>query len=137
MLSWSQLSDLSSAGIEIGAHTRSHRDLRRLSTEEAHEEIAGSRTELEDRLGRPVESFAYPFGYYSHDSLEIVSREFRAACTTILRRAGRDPLHELPRVDMYYLRSPQRLLRLLDGGLDRYLAIRRLARSARSLMDSV
>lgn len=136
MLSWSQLSELSSAGIEIGAHTRRHRDLRRLSTPEALDEICGSRSEIEDRVGRSVESFAYPFGYTNPDALEIVRREFRAACTTVLRRAGRDPLHELPRVDMYYLRAPRRLWRLLDGGLDRYLTIRRLARSARSFMAS-
>src|SRR5262245_24852483 len=133
MLSWSQLSELSSAGIEIGAHTRSHRDLRRLSTPEARDEIAGSRAEIEDRLGRSVESFAYPFGYASSNVIEIVRKEFRAACTTVLRRAGGEPLHQLPRVDMYYLRTPQQLRRLLDGRLDRYLTIRRLARSARSL----
>jgi len=136
MLSWSQLSDLSSAGIEIGAHTRRHRDLRRLSAPEARDEIGGSRAEIEDRLGRSVESFAYPFGHTSPDALEIVRMEFRAACTTVLRRAGRDPLHELPRVDMYYLRAPRQLSRLLDGRLDRYLTIRRLARSARGLVAS-
>jgi peptidoglycan/xylan/chitin deacetylase (PgdA/CDA1 family) len=136
MLSWSQLSELSSAGIEIGAHTRRHRDLRRLSTPEAQDEIGGSRAEIEDRLGRSVESFAYPFGHASPDALGIVRREFRAACTTALRRANREPLHELPRVDVYYLRTPRQLLRLLDGRLDRYLTIRRLARSARSLVAS-
>jgi peptidoglycan/xylan/chitin deacetylase (PgdA/CDA1 family) len=131
-LSWSQLAELSSAGIEIGAHTRTHRDLRRLSAPEAQGEINGSRAEIEDHLGRSVETFAYPFGYVGNSSLEIVRREFRAACTTVLRRAGEEPLHELPRVDMYYLRSPRRLSLLLEGRLDRYLTIRRLARSVRS-----
>jgi len=134
MLSWSQLVEMASVGIEIGAHTRRHRDLGQLSTAEAQEEIGGSRIDIEDRLGQSVESFAYPFGYVSKASLEIVRREFRAACTTVLRRAGEEPLHEIPRVDMYYLRTPQRLLRLLDGRLDRYLTIRRLARSARSAL---
>ncbi|MGH9935059.1 MAG: polysaccharide deacetylase family protein, partial [Blastocatellia bacterium] len=106
MLSWSRIVELSSAGIEIGAHTRRHRDLRRLSTPETRGEIAGSRAEIEYRLGCSVESFAYPFGYVSPASLEVVRQEFRAACTTVLRRAGGEPLHELPRVDMYYLRTP-------------------------------
>lgn len=134
MLSWSQLAEMSSAGIEIGAHTRRHKDLRQLSTLEAQVEIGGSRVEIEDRLGRSVESFAYPFGYVSQASLEIVRKEFRAACTTVLRRAVAEPLHELPRVDMYYLRTPRQLLRMLDGRLDRYLMIRRLARSAWSAL---
>ena len=135
MLSWSQIVELSSAGIEIGAHTRRHRDLRRLSMPEARGEIVGSRAEIENRLGRSVESFAYPFGHVSPASLEIVKREFRVACTTVLRRAGGEPLHELPRVDMYYLRAPQRLQRLLDGRLDQYLTIRRLGRMARSALS--
>jgi peptidoglycan/xylan/chitin deacetylase (PgdA/CDA1 family) len=94
LLSWSQLAELSSAGIEIGAHTRRHRDLRRLSASEALDEIGGSRLEIEERLGQSVESFAYPFGYVSPESLEIVRREFRAACTTTLRRAGAESLHD-------------------------------------------
>lgn len=134
MLAWPQIIELSSAGIEIGAHTRGHKDLRQLSASEAQKEIVGSRVEIEDRLGRAVESFAYPFGHVTPESLEIVRREFRVACTTELRRASREPLHELPRVDMYYLRAPHRLPSLLEGRLDRYLAIRRLGRLARAAL---
>ncbi|MGE0126733.1 MAG: polysaccharide deacetylase family protein [Blastocatellales bacterium] len=134
MLSWRQISEMSAAGIEIGAHTRNHKDLRQLSTAEAQEEIGGSRAEIEDCLGQPVESFAYPFGHVSPASLEIVRREFRAACTTELRRASAEALHELPRVDMYYLRTPRQLSRLLEGRLDRYLAVRRLGRLARAAL---
>lgn len=134
MLTWPQIVEMSAAGIEIGAHTRRHKDLRELPAPEAREEIGGSRDEIEDRLGRSVESFAYPFGHVSPASLEIVRQKFRAACTTVLRRAGGESFHELPRVDMYYLRAPQQLPRLLDGRLDRYLTIRRLARSVRSAL---
>lgn len=134
MLSWPQIAEMSAAGIEIGAHTRNHKDLRQLSTAEAQEEIGGSRVEIEDRLGQPVESFAYPFGYVSPTSLEIVQREFRAACTTVLRRASAEPLHELPRVDMYYLRAARQLSQLLEARLDRYLTVRRLARMARATL---
>jgi peptidoglycan/xylan/chitin deacetylase (PgdA/CDA1 family) len=134
MLTWPQLLEMSSAGIEVGAHTRNHKDLRGLSRTEAQTEIGDSRLEIEDRLGRPVESFAYPFGHVSPASLEIVRREFRSACTTDLRRAGEESFHELPRVDAYYLRAPEQLQRLLDGRLDRYLTFRRLARMARAVL---
>jgi len=134
MLTWPRIVEMSAAGIEIGAHTRTHKDLRKLPAPEAREEIGGSRDEIEDRLGRSVECFAYPFGHVSPTSREIVRQKFRAACTTTLRRAGAESFHELPRVDMYYLRTSQQLLRLLDGRLDSYLAIRRLARSARSAL---
>lgn len=134
MLTWPQIAEMSAAGIEIGVHTRNHKDLRQLSTAEAQEEIGGSRVEIEDRLGQPVDSFAYPFGYVSPTSLEIVQREFRAACTTVLRRASAEPLHELPRVDMYYLRAARQLSQLLEARLDRYLTVRRLARMARATL---
>jgi peptidoglycan/xylan/chitin deacetylase (PgdA/CDA1 family) len=129
-----QIVEISEAGIEIGAHTRTHKDLRKLSTAEAHSEIIDSRKEIEDWLGRSVENFAYPFGYVSPESSEIVRHGFRSACTTTLRRAGDEQLHELPRVDMYYLGSQERLHRLLHGKLDHYLTIRRLARRARSAL---
>jgi peptidoglycan/xylan/chitin deacetylase (PgdA/CDA1 family) len=134
MLTWEQVSDLAAAGIEIGAHTRNHPDLRWLSAPESEEEIVASREVIEDRLGQAVESFAYPFGHSTRDSMEVVRREFRAACTTELRRACDEALHQLPRVDMYYLRSPRQFQRLLEGRLDSYLAFRQWGRLVRGAL---
>ncbi len=65
----------------------------------------------------------------------VVSREFLAACTTVLRRASHhDPVHALPRVDMFYLSDPRRLRRLALGRLDPYLAFRRFGRRVRALL---
>ncbi|MGH9901722.1 MAG: polysaccharide deacetylase family protein, partial [Pyrinomonadaceae bacterium] len=134
ILSWSQAAELARAGIEIGAHTRTHPDLRRLPAEQIKEEVAGSRVEIEDRLGRAVESFAYPFGGTSRAAVEAVGGEFRAACTTELKRANGEPPHQLPRIDMYYVRSSKGFARLLDGRLDNYLAVRRLVRRVRGAL---
>jgi peptidoglycan/xylan/chitin deacetylase (PgdA/CDA1 family) len=131
MLSWQQVAELAAADIEIGAHTRTHADLTRLSPPRAEEEIVASRLDIERRLDAPVESFAYPFGNVSAASLAIVRREFRAACSTVLKRVRNDPAHTLPRIDMYYVRSREHLERLLTGRLDRYLTARRWARRAR------
>jgi peptidoglycan/xylan/chitin deacetylase (PgdA/CDA1 family) len=134
ILSWHQARDLAAGGIEIGAHTRSHPDLRRLAAPAAEGEIAGCRRDIEDQLGVLVESFAYPFGYAGPLSMAIVRREFRAACTTVLRQAGDDDLHSLPRVDMYYIGSGSRLERLLNGDLAGYLLLRRWGRSVRRVL---
>jgi peptidoglycan/xylan/chitin deacetylase (PgdA/CDA1 family) len=133
MLSAGQLRDLAHAGMEIGAHTRSHPDLRQLAPAATEAEIVNSRMDLEDHLGRQVGSFAYPFGTVTRAAAGIVEREFESACTTVLQRAGDAPLHELPRVDMFYLRSTRALERLLTGGLDAYLTLRRWARAVRTL----
>ena len=64
-LSWSQIAVLAGDGFEFGSHTVNHPDLTRLSDQHVIEELSDSRTRLEDRLGRPVRSFSYPFGGYS------------------------------------------------------------------------
>jgi peptidoglycan/xylan/chitin deacetylase (PgdA/CDA1 family) len=133
LLTWPQIAELSAAGIEIGAHTQTHKDLRRLPAREVEAEVVNSRQEIESRLGRPVESFAFPFGGVSRESLAVVRREFRAACTTVLQRAGDEATHELPRLDMYYLRSPRQFQRLLHGQLDNYLTIRQWGRLVREV----
>ena len=61
-LSWTQVRELQSAGLEIGAHTYSHPNLIRLSREDAERELRVSRELLEDRLSSPIDLMAYPFG---------------------------------------------------------------------------
>jgi peptidoglycan/xylan/chitin deacetylase (PgdA/CDA1 family) len=71
----------SKAGVEIGAHTRSHPNLARISASAAIEEIEGSYSDLADLLGSQPTSFAYPYGLYSRTAWETVSRLFEAAFT--------------------------------------------------------
>jgi len=134
ILSWSQAAELSKAGIEIGSHTRTHRDLRYCSLQEATAEIAESCADIRLHLGLEAESFAYPYGSVSNLVQKLVAQDFRAACTTELRRANGDPLNLLPRVDMYYLRSIRKFADLLNGQLDQYLTIRRCGRLARRVL---
>ncbi len=132
ILSWDQAAELVAAGVEIGSHTDSHPDLKTLTALEAKREIVSSREQIEKCLKTSVDSFAYPYGSLSAASLDTVRQEFRAACTTKLRRADADPLHALPRIDMYYIRSRRNFERLTRGQLDRYLEIRRMGRAVRA-----
>jgi len=61
---WDEIAELADAGWEIGSHTRSHRPLTTLSDHEVRSELADSKAECEDRLGRPCRSLAYPYGDY-------------------------------------------------------------------------
>nr|WP_239523300.1 polysaccharide deacetylase family protein [Geodermatophilus normandii] len=47
---------------EVGAHTRTHLQLRDQTEELQRAEILGSVQDIAEVLGRPVRSFAYPFG---------------------------------------------------------------------------
>lgn len=135
ILDWAQARELADSGWEIGAHTRTHSRLDELNSKVLVEEITGSRDEIQHEIGRPVETFAYPGGYTSAEATAVVAREFAAGCTTVLRRAScRDMLPSLPRVDMFYLRDPQRMRRLLTGSLDAYLGLRRFGRRLRGAL---
>ena len=74
MLSWGQLAELSSVGVEVAAHSHSHPQLDQISEPSLWVELASSRRLLEDRLGHPVSSLAYPYGY-SSKRVRAVARE--------------------------------------------------------------
>jgi peptidoglycan/xylan/chitin deacetylase (PgdA/CDA1 family) len=82
-MGWDTIRDLAREGVAFGAHTVSHPVLTRVGPARMREELGRSREELEDRLGRPVETLAYPFGF--HDDLvrnTAAAAGFRAAVTT-------------------------------------------------------
>lgn len=81
MLSWSELRAVSELGIECGAHTHSHPQLDILPSVDAFAEIRRSKAILEDHLGHAVRSFAYPHGYASRTTRELVRQAgFMSAC---------------------------------------------------------
>lgn len=61
-LSWAQAEELAAAGQDVGAHTWSHPNLAHLGAAALRDELGRSKAVLEDRLGRPVPTLAYPFG---------------------------------------------------------------------------
>jgi peptidoglycan/xylan/chitin deacetylase (PgdA/CDA1 family) len=74
-LSWGQVIDLSSEGMQIGCHSRFHPYLTRIRNEnELWDEISGAKERLEARLGKPVTAFAYPFGQYNEHVVELVKK---------------------------------------------------------------
>lgn len=73
MLSWSQLTEIAAAGIEIGAHSHQHAKLDQLSGSPLRQELEVSKVIVEDRLGLPVTGVAYPFGYSNRQVREAAS----------------------------------------------------------------
>lgn len=62
LLGAEELRRLADSGIEIGSHSRTHRDLTSCPAAELAAEVAGSRQDLEAALGVPVRTFCYPYG---------------------------------------------------------------------------
>jgi peptidoglycan/xylan/chitin deacetylase (PgdA/CDA1 family) len=82
LLSWQQIQEMNASGIECGAHSHTHLQLDLLSRLQANEEITLSKRILEDCLGQPVTSFAYPHGYYKAETQRLLRRAgYTSACT--------------------------------------------------------
>ena len=98
-MTWDQVRSLHRKGFDVGAHTRTHVDLGRISEVEAREEIFSARLELQRQLEAPVELFAYPYGGPNHlaeANRDVVKAAgFRCCCSCFggLNAAGTDPFH--------------------------------------------
>jgi peptidoglycan/xylan/chitin deacetylase (PgdA/CDA1 family) len=132
LLDWPQLRELAEAGIDIGAHSRTHPRLPDLTRREIEAEIVQSKREIEDRVGHRVETFAYPYGDYDEAVLAAASLHVSLACSADLgfARPTSHPL-ALERIDVHYLRRPWALRRLFAKPMRTYLAIRRAGRELR------
>jgi peptidoglycan/xylan/chitin deacetylase (PgdA/CDA1 family) len=133
LLSWSELAQMTRAGFEIGAHSVTHRPLTEITQAEARREIVESKMMIEERLGWPVKTFAYPFGMFTRANYEVVREHFRGACSVEMGKARREnDRHQLPRLDIYYLRHPIlfQLFETLPG--QAYLGLRGIGRRVRA-----
>ena len=83
-MTWDELRTLSASLLmTIGAHTRTHPDLALLSPRRSWDELAGSKADLEARLGMAVRHLAYPAGEYSPATIEQAAEiGFETAVTT-------------------------------------------------------
>jgi peptidoglycan/xylan/chitin deacetylase (PgdA/CDA1 family) len=126
-LSWEMVQHMAANGVTIGSHTKSHKLLVNESWDSMVEETGVSRAELERRLGRPIDHFAYPDGRFNADALEAVSQAgFRYAYTTCMHRDRDKPLLTIPRrvlwenscVDAFGKFSPSVLSCQINGIFD-------------------
>ena len=103
LMSWAEIREMMKGGVSFGAHTRTHPVLTSVSQDLARAEITGSRAELEQGLGRPIQLFSYPHGKFDAVTRSIVEQAgFLGACSV---RTGMNspatPESELRRTEVY------------------------------------
>ncbi len=80
--------------IQIGAHTLTHPNLAKVTHVVQEQEIIESKRQLETMLGKPIHSFAYPFGSkdsFTDDTIALVQQAgFAYACANIHERVTRN-----------------------------------------------
>lgn len=136
LLNADELREMQAAGMEIGSHTVNHVRLPQVDDTQLRQELHVSRSALEDVLGKPVSSFAYPYGAWDARCAEAVQAAgYAAACTTRTGWALRDQnLYQLRRLAVFNTDTVSSLARKLYfgshdvswGGLAAY-ALRRLS----------
>ena len=97
------IQELHADGWEFGAHTVNHCHLPSVTAQEAQDEIKGSRRAVEGLIGEPCRSFAYPFGKYRSEHVEMVREAgFDSAVTTLKAIAPLERVDrlEVPRLSM-------------------------------------
>jgi peptidoglycan/xylan/chitin deacetylase (PgdA/CDA1 family) len=81
ILSPEELRELSGEGVEIGAHSVDHVWLPGRSYEDVLDQMRRSRATLEDLLGKPVTSMAYPYGGFDAQTIRAAAEAgFELAC---------------------------------------------------------
>jgi peptidoglycan/xylan/chitin deacetylase (PgdA/CDA1 family) len=135
MLSWREIKEMHRSGIAFGGHTLTHPDLSLLDNGRIEAEVVGGKAVIEDALGSPVTSFAYPFGCYDARCREIVKQHFTCACSDrlgLVRRTS-DP-YAMERVDTYYLRHEKLLATIQTVLFPLYIRARSVPRQLRRAM---
>jgi peptidoglycan/xylan/chitin deacetylase (PgdA/CDA1 family) len=133
LMGWTELRDLTAHGIEIGSHTASHPRLTQLQPAEAKRELETSRAVLEQNLGVPAGTLAYPFGDWNA-AVEELARQtgYHLACR-ITRGNRHSPaeLHRLNRVPVDEFTTLPRFRRKLSPLYDFTCRMRRWGRTLR------
>lgn len=79
-LSWEQVDEMLGTGlVTLGAHTKTHPDLRGMALDQIEEEIGESNRLIELRTGQKPRHFAYPKGYWDETADKVVRDEYDTA----------------------------------------------------------
>lgn len=134
LMSWSDLQRARDAGVEIGAHTRTHPDLTLLSSSQVQDEMAGGVERITAELGKRPDSFAYPYGAVSDRVVRAARGLFQLSVTTTLRPLAPDDNRALlPRLDALYFRKPGTLEAWGSPAFRRRLWVRAQGRRVRDV----
>lgn len=138
LLDWDSLGRLAEEGVHLGAHSRTHPDLTRLSDAALEDELLGAAEEIASRTGRRPEVMAYPYGAHDDRVVASAARGYSFGVTTEFRPLRmREHPHALPRLDAYYLRKAGRLNTWGTGEFRRYLWLRGRARRVRATLRAL
>lgn len=112
-----EIHELAGSGlVEIGAHTLDHLYLKKLPVSVAKTQIFDSKAKLEQRFGIKVETFAYPYGAFDQEVVDLVKQAGYTAAVTVMPGAyhSTDNLFYLTRIRPGVF-VPSTMIKVLDS----------------------
>ena len=135
LLDWPELRLLAEDGVELGAHSHTHAKLTALEGERLAEEFTLPLRLIEERTGVKPLTFAYPYGRVNTAVRTKAAKMYEAACGTSMGYWNvNGDLHEVERIDAYYLRGGIGLAEVLSPRGRRWVAARGWARRIKSTL---
>jgi peptidoglycan/xylan/chitin deacetylase (PgdA/CDA1 family) len=138
-LTWDQVRELRKAGIEFGSHTVTHPQLKSVTAENVKYEVRSSKDTIEQELGCPVTSFAYPYAFPETDP--VFTRTLRGmleeagyenGVSTIIGTADRtSERFFLERLPINSFDDPRLFQAKLNGAYDWLHTVQRIYKAAR------
>ncbi len=129
LLSWLEIKEMRQSGMQFGAHTHNHPSLTKIPIKVAENEILLSKKILEDQLQEEIKFFAYPYGDFNINIVNILNQHFTGACSTELAIANtKSNPFILERIDVFYIKYEMIFKRLFTPYVSCYLRCRRLLR---------
>jgi peptidoglycan/xylan/chitin deacetylase (PgdA/CDA1 family) len=117
MMHMSQLNELQRSNVEIGAHSHAHLQMDTLGSAASRDEVRRPKELLEDTIGAPVRTFAYPHGYSSSRVRKQVAQAGYTSATSVrnaMSPADDDPFR-LARLMLMSNTTPTTVESWLDG----------------------
>lgn len=126
LMTWTEVRELQALGIRFGSHTVNHLELEKLDEKQIAWEVGQSKQTLEDKLGAPVKSFAYPYAFPEHNlaftkrlTKILENHGYENGVSTVIGRARScDTPFFLPRLPVNTWDDLRLFQAKLEGGYD-------------------
>jgi peptidoglycan/xylan/chitin deacetylase (PgdA/CDA1 family) len=125
-LTWSHVVEMSACGISFGSHTVTHPELSGLRNEYIEYELKRSKETIEDKLGKAIDKFSYPFKFPEQNKVFITLLRERlkiygykyGVSTRIGTTSKRDDTYFMKRIPISSCDDISLFKAKLEGGYD-------------------
>lgn len=100
-LKWEEVKEMIDSDIDFGSHSLTHPHLTEIDDNKAWEEIYNSKVMIEEKLGKKVDFFCYPYGEFDERIVSMVKKAGYKGAVVTLRKKLKNGRFTLPRTGIY------------------------------------